>query len=155
MEPDRHHTTLHGAPATIPERSVAAAPATSQTVSKAPATRGHTPTDRSGRRDFVFAPNASSRSESAARVAVAPLADSRPVEVDIFLTVQDIASRYGIGRTRAYQLVKEQWFPKPVVDGPYRWSLASVRAAEAKRASGENVSPPVERPMPKRRRGAA
>lgn len=70
---------------------------------------------------------------------------------DVFLTVRDIEQRYGIGRTRAYQLVKESWFPRPVVEGSYRWSLASLRAAEDAKAARELAGIP-EPPQPKRRR---
>lgn len=70
---------------------------------------------------------------------------------DVFLTMRDIERRYGIGRTRAYQLVKEAWFPKPVVEGSGRWSLASLRAAEEAKAASR-VTEAVEPPRPKRRR---
>jgi predicted DNA-binding transcriptional regulator AlpA len=70
---------------------------------------------------------------------------------DVFLSVGDLQARYGIGRTRVYQLIKEPWFPHPVVDGTYRWSLASLREAEAARALGP--CPVPERPEPQFRRG--
>lgn len=77
--------------------------------------------------------------------------DPGPQLEDVFLTVRDIEQRYGIGRTRAYQLVKEPWFPRPVVEGSYRWSLASLRAAEDAKAARELAGVP-EPPQPKRRR---
>lgn len=77
--------------------------------------------------------------------------DPEPQLEDVFLTVRDIELRYGIGRTRAYQLVKESWFPRPVVEGSYRWSLASLRAAEDAKAARELAGVP-EPPQPKRRR---
>jgi hypothetical protein len=73
-------------------------------------------------------------------------------ECDVFLTVQDVSRRYGLGKTRTYQLIHEPWFPTPVIDGPYRWSLASLRAAERARAQG--TSRPVPAPRPRRRRAA-
>lgn len=69
-----------------------------------------------------------------------------------FLTVRDIEVRYGIGRTRAYQLVKEPWFPEPVVEGSYRWSLTSLEVAEAAKAAGERGRQGVMAPKPKRQR---
>lgn len=71
---------------------------------------------------------------------------------EIFLTVRDIEVRYGIGRTRAYQLVKEPWFPEPVVEGSYRWSLTSLEVAEAAKAAGERGRQGVMAPKPKRQR---
>ncbi|HUR17807.1 MAG TPA: hypothetical protein VMZ51_02575 [Acidimicrobiales bacterium] len=65
--------------------------------------------------------------------------------------MRDLEVRYGIGRTRAYQLVKEPWFPKPVVDGSGRWSLSSLRAAEQAKAARE-ISEAVDPPRPKRQR---
>ncbi len=71
---------------------------------------------------------------------------------ETFLTVRDIEVRYGIGRTRAYQLVKESWFPDPVVEGSYRWSLTSLEVAEAAKAAGERGRQGVMAPKPKRQR---
>ncbi len=71
---------------------------------------------------------------------------------EAFLTVRDIEVRYGIGRTRAYQLVKEPWFPEPVVEGSYRWSLTSLEVAEAAKAAGERGRQGAMAPEPKRKR---
>ncbi len=71
---------------------------------------------------------------------------------ETFLTVRDIEVRYGIGRTRAYQLVKETWFPEPVVEGSYRWSLTSLEVAEAAKAAGERKRQGAMAPEPKRQR---
>lgn len=71
---------------------------------------------------------------------------------EAFLTVRDIEVRYGIGRTRAYQLVKEPWFPEPVVEGSYRWSLTSLEVAEAAKAAGDRSREGVVAPKPKRQR---
>lgn len=65
--------------------------------------------------------------------------------------MRDLEVRYGIGRTRAYQLVKEPWFPEPVVEGSGRWSLSSLRAAEQAKAARE-IAEVVDPPRPKRRR---
>ncbi len=58
-----------------------------------------------------------------------------PLNGSDVVTIDDIACRYRIGRTRAYELVKERWFPRPILDSPRRWTLSSIVAAEMRRAS--------------------
>ncbi|MBI2169372.1 MAG: hypothetical protein HYU28_07720 [Actinobacteria bacterium] len=120
---------------------------TSQGVAPARSHRGRASlgTIESNRRDEVS-------TDAPLRNGVRRSARPDPAEeaADVFLTVADLQRRYRIGRTRVYRLIKEPWFPKPVVGGTYRWSLASVRAAEDARA--DRQWPPVAPPQLKRRR---
>jgi predicted DNA-binding transcriptional regulator AlpA len=49
---------------------------------------------------------------------------------DMILDVEDIAARYGIGRTKAYELLRDPGFPRSVVPGMTRIPLAALRAYE-------------------------
>lgn len=49
---------------------------------------------------------------------------------DTILDVEDIAARYGIGRTKAYELLRDPGFPRSVVPGMTRIPLAALRAYE-------------------------
>lgn len=44
-----------------------------------------------------------------------------------------IMDRYRIRKSRAYDLVKERWFPRPILRG--RWSMYSILRAEARRTA--------------------
>ncbi len=52
------------------------------------------------------------------------------VDDDRMLDIDDIAARYGIGRTKAYELVKSPGFPATVVPGMTRIPLQALRAYE-------------------------
>ena len=52
------------------------------------------------------------------------------VDDDRILDIDDIASRYGIGRTKAYELAKSPGFPATVVPGMTRIPLQALRAYE-------------------------
>lgn len=49
---------------------------------------------------------------------------------DTILGVEDIAARYGIGRTKAYELLRDPGFPRSVVPGMTRIPLPALRAYE-------------------------
>ena len=59
---------------------------------------------------------------------------------DIILDIEDIASRYGIGRTKAYDLVREPGFPATVVPGMTRIPLQALRAYERARSLAGTVA---------------
>lgn len=85
---------------------------------------------------------------------------------DIILDIEDIAARYGIGRTRAYDLVREPGFPATIVTGMTRIPLQALRAydkarslagtiaAEPRPAAGQPMTPTVIlTPPPSKRPG--
>ena len=59
---------------------------------------------------------------------------------DIILDIEDIAARYGIGRTKAYDLVREPGFPASVVPGMTRIPLQALRAYERARSLAGTVA---------------
>jgi hypothetical protein len=75
-------------------------------------------------------------------------------DTEVFLDVDALAARYGIGRGKSYELVASPGFPKSVVPGVYRiplvalrvWELAhSLEATVADRAP-LTLAPPPPRP---------
>jgi hypothetical protein len=87
----------------------------------------------------------------------------------VFLTAADVITRYGWGKTRGYQHLKERdGVPPPVVTHPDRWRLDHLLAWEEKRmasavAALEALAAPAREPaiiadllpQPKRRRRLA
>lgn len=68
---------------------------------------------------------------------------------DIILDIEDIAARYGIGRTKAYDLVREPGFPSSVVPGMTRIPLQALRAYEKARSlAGTVAAEPKAMPTP-------
>lgn len=59
---------------------------------------------------------------------------------DIILDIEDIAARYGIGRTKAYDLVREPGFPASVVPGMTRIPLQALRAYERAHSLARTVA---------------
>lgn len=59
---------------------------------------------------------------------------------DIILDIEDIAARYGIGRTKAYDLVREPGFPASVVPGMTRIPLQALRAYETARSLAGTIA---------------
>jgi len=74
----------------------------------------------------------------------------------IFLTAREVIERYGWGRTKGYQVLRQRDFPRPVAGDRYRpdtlmaWEDSQVQ--EQQRLA-EHTSTPF--PMRKRRRGGA
>jgi predicted DNA-binding transcriptional regulator AlpA len=60
---------------------------------------------------------------------VRPTATVAAVE-DTFLDIDDLMTRYGIGRTKTYDLIKEEGFPTSVVPGMVRIPLVALREYE-------------------------
>lgn len=54
-----------------------------------------------------------------------------PDPADVFLDVADVAARYRISRTKAYELADTPGFPASVVPGMKRIPLVALRAWEA------------------------
>lgn len=96
-----------------------------------------------------------------------PMADVRPVTGlgenlettdprHTFLTAQEVIARYGWGRTKGYQVLRRENFPRPVAGDRYRldtlmaWEDSQV---QERQRSAEHTSTPF--PMRKRHRGGA
>ncbi|MFP5321563.1 MAG: helix-turn-helix domain-containing protein [Acidimicrobiia bacterium] len=65
---------------------------------------------------------------------------------DTFLDVEDIAARYGISRTKAYELVAEPGFPASVVTGLWRVPLGALRRFELHRSLAATDVPGADTP---------
>jgi predicted DNA-binding transcriptional regulator AlpA len=88
---------------------------------------------------------------------------------DVFLDARDVMARYGWGKTKGYQNLKDrQLVPPPVMTHPDRWRLDQLLAWEEKRialaeAALEALDAPCPQdmtvstllPQPKRRRRTA
>jgi hypothetical protein len=59
---------------------------------------------------------------------------------DIILDIEDLAARYGIGRTKAYDLVREPGFPASIVTGMTRIPLQALRAYEKARSLAGTIA---------------
>lgn len=55
---------------------------------------------------------------------------STTVAADVFLDVEDLATRYDICRSKAYELVKTPGFPRSVVPGMARIPLLALQSYE-------------------------
>jgi len=74
-----------------------------------------------------------------------------PVGVDprhVFLDARDVMARYGWGKTKGYQNLKNRdLVPPPVMTHPDRWRLDQLLAWEDHRiAAAETVRTPVTKP---------
>jgi hypothetical protein len=83
---------------------------------------------------------------------------------DTFLDIEDVAARYGIGRTKAYELLRSEGFPGTVVPGMVRIPLVALRRWETARSLAGTVAeeapalvlaPPVATPAGRPRKAAA
>ena len=59
---------------------------------------------------------------------------------DRFLDVEELMSRYGIGRTKAYELLRSEGFPGTVVPGMVRIPLVALRRWETARSLAGTVA---------------